>query len=430
MSMKQVSSPTAKAVVRPWLAASALATVVLAGCGGGGGGGGESAIAPFTLYGWVAVGDLNGDGLPDVAATRTTIAGAPPHAGAVAIHLQDPARPGSFLPPNVQAVGNDPEAIVIGDLDGDGRADVVTANAILSADGAGASTVSVLRQHPSRPGEFLPVVNDATGTNPVSVAIGDLNGDGRPDLAVADSLGVSLLFQDPAARGSFLPRVAVGAPANAVAVADVDGDGRVDLVVTDPTAVRVLRQSPTVAGSFLPATSYAAGEQPIAVAIADLDRDGRPDLVVANLGSPTDAQTSSVSVLRQDPSAPGRFLAAVDHRSSGLLRARAVAIADLDRDGYPDIVVTHSGVLAGLCPPDCGSSATGVSVLRQSPAAPGQFLPASTYPGSDYTYGIAVADLNGDGWPDLAIGQGDGVRLRFQDLAQPGRFQAAVPLAD
>jgi len=101
------------------------AALTLTACGGGGrGDGGGETIPPFDLYSSVAAADINGDGLPDVVAAYTHIAGPPPHPGFVAVYLQNGANPGHFLPASTYAVGNDPVSLAVGDLDGDGRADI------------------------------------------------------------------------------------------------------------------------------------------------------------------------------------------------------------------------------------------------------------------------------------------------------------------
>lgn len=387
-----------------------VACTILAddGCGGGVG----SVIPPFSFYSSVAVGDLNGDGKPDIATCFAFVAGAPPHPGSVAVYLQDPAHPGTFLPPATYSVGNDPEWIAIGDLNGDGKLDIVTANSILNANGLGSSNVSVLLQDPARPGQFLAATDFATGKVPVSVAIGDLNGDGKPDLAVADTSGISLLFQDPSHPGSFLSAttLSVGSAASSVAIGDLDGDQKPDLVATTEAGVAVLLQNTTMPGTFSTPTTYGAGLQPSGVAIADLDRDGKPDLAVANR-SPNGG-TGSVSVLLQNSAAPGTFLAATNY-NTGILSS-VVAIADLNGDGRADLAVANNV--------SRGSFDGSLSVLLQDPASPGHFQATTNYPGTDQVLSVVAADMNGDNRPDLVIAQSGGIVIRFQDRANPGAF--------
>lgn len=388
-------------------------------------GGSSSIIPPFSLYTSVAVADLNGDGKPDIATCYVRIADAPPHPGFVAVYLQDPSRPGAFFPPVIYSVGNDPFSIAVGDLNGDGKPDIVTANNILASNGAGTSNVSVLLQDPGKPGQFLGATNYPTGPLPHNVAIGDLNGDGRPDLAVADATGISILFQNPGMPGSFLPptTVAVASPpllASSVAIGDLNGDGKADLVATAGLRVVVLLQNATTPGTFSPPTSYGAGDQPISVAVADLNGDGKPDLAVANLGS---GGMASVSVLLQDPSVPGTFLAATNYKTA--TASGAVAIADLNGDGKPDLAVANTGALAGVCPPSCNTLGS-VSVLLQDPGVPGHFQASVNYAHTDQVLSVAVGDMNGDNKPDLVVAEGGGIVIQFQNPAAPGVFLPPV----
>src|SRR5258708_4044743 len=255
------------------LFSSMVAVASLCACGGGGGGGGTSSggIPPFNFYTAIVVADLNGDGKLDIATCYSRVAGAPPHPGTVAIFLQDPANPGKFLPPATYAVGNDPFSIAVADLNGDGKPDIVTANTMLSATGAGSNSVSVLLQDSSHPGQFLPAASYTSSNIINSVAIGDLNGDGRPDLAIADSAGISVLLNNSANPGTFVPgnSVQISGGAGSVAIGDVNGDSLPDLVVANSVNVQVVLADPSSPGNFLTPVSYQAGQQPIFVALGE-----------------------------------------------------------------------------------------------------------------------------------------------------------------
>src|SRR6185295_16303828 len=159
-------------------------------------------------------------------------------------------------------------------------------------------SISILFQNSSSPGTFLAAQNHGVGAHPDGVAIGDLNGDGHLDIAVADS-GLSVLFQDAGVPGTFFPPIRLGVPCSSVGIGDLNGDGRADLVATATNAghVTIFLQSPAGPGTFLPPQTVATGFQPINVAIADLNADGRLDLAIANLGTPDNSATASLSVL-------------------------------------------------------------------------------------------------------------------------------------
>jgi hypothetical protein len=135
----------------------------------------------------------------------------------------------------------------------------------------------------------------ATGGDPVSVAIGDLNGDGKPDLATAnDANTVSVLLNS--GDGSFQAKLdyETGGGPGSVAIGDLNGDGSPDLATANvccasPGAVSVLLNRGD--GSFQAKLDYATGGDPYSVAIGDLNGDGKPELATAN------SQSFSVSVL-------------------------------------------------------------------------------------------------------------------------------------
>ena len=407
---------------RPLFTVLFLAALVsLLSCGGHRRGSADtSGVLPdFNSYTSVAAADLNGDGLLDIAVSYSRMAGAPPHPGWVAIYLQDAGNPGSFLSPAAYSVGNDPVALAVGDLNSDGKPDIVTANTIMNWKGTGSSNVSVLLQDSAHPGHFFPAVNYATGFSPVDVAMGDLNGDGLPDLAVADTTGISILFENPAAPGQFLSlkTIAVGSGGTSgVAINDLNGDGLADLAATAGAGVNVYLQNPAQPGTFLAPNTYLADAQPYALLAQDLNADGRPDIAVANLGSPDGRTPASLSVLLQNPTRPGTFLSATSYPTG--IGSWSIAAADLDGNGNVDLAVGNMGSFNG------GS----ISILLQDPVASGSYKTAVNYADKGVISWVAIGDVNGDGKPDLVIA-GLNLELWLQDPAHPGAFLAPAILA-
>jgi hypothetical protein len=161
--------------------------------------------------------------------------------------------------------------------------------------------------------------------------------------------------------------------------------------------------------------TFPAGAQPQSVRILDVNGDGLPDLVVANRGPGSDGTGSAgVSVLIQDPAHPGSFLAPVTYTTPW--GAIDVAVADLNGDGKPDLVV------ASLGPGPTGA----VSVLLQSTTTAGTFGTATSYAGFGQPLSVAIADLNGDGHPDIAVADGFTASVMLQNAASPGTFANAV----
>jgi FG-GAP-like repeat/FG-GAP repeat len=254
----------------------------------------------------VVSADINGDGLPDLVFADLSAS------GNAIVMLQNAATPGQFMAPLDLATGAMTTSVAIGDLNGDGKPDIVAT----SYDSNGNNgQVTIFFQSATTPGTFAAGVTFPAGAQPQAVRIADVNGDGLPDLIVANrgpgsdgtgSAGVSVLLQNSATPGTFLAPVTYSTPPGAidVAVGDLNSDGKPDLVVASigpsPSgAVSVLLQSATTAGTFGTATTYLGYGQPLSVAIGDLNGDGHPDIAVA------DGYTATVML--QIAAAPGTF---------------------------------------------------------------------------------------------------------------------------
>lgn len=394
--------------LKKWILVFFFCFIILTACGGGGGEGG-GIIPPYTVNDAVTLGDINGDGVSDLALVTTYVSGPPPHPGHVAIYLQDPAHPGIFFSPVNYNVGSDPWHIALADLNSDGRLDLIVAN-------TSSNDISVLLHDPASPGSYLPAVNYACGTYTNYVAVGDLNGDGRPDIAAAMTGGVCILFQDPAHLGSYLPAIHLTTPSgtSSVALGDLNGDGMSDLVATSSDNMFVFFQDPISLGTFLPAITYVAGPRTSSVVIRDIDGDGLPDIVTVNAGDSSSGANSSISIRLQNPVSHGNFLAATNYPSAN--GSRTVAVGDLNGDGRPDLAVAavvYSSQSSGV-----------VEVFLQNAGSPGSFLAPQSYRAGYTPQSIAIGDLNGDGRPDLA--SNDGPIVLLQNPSLPGIFADGV----
>jgi len=245
---------------------------------------------------------------------------------------------------------------------------------------------------------FAPRQTFATGRAPRSVVVADFNGDGRPDLLVANSSSNSFsVLLDTTPPGATTPSyagavsVTIGNTPLAVAVADINGDGKPDVVVAntgDDTVTLFLNA--TAPGAQLPTfggkQTLAVGASPVAIAVGDFDGDGKPDLATANY----DSSTSTVLLNRTGTGTFVPAFAAGVEFTTGYF-PRSIASADINGDGRVDLVVASS------------AQSTLSLLLNATPAGAGAavFAPKQDINAPSFVDAVAVADINGDGKPDL-----------------------------
>jgi len=380
----------------------------------------------------VVVGDFNGDGNLDFAGVGP--------ADSVSVLLGN--GDGTFQPAVQFMARIGPVSLAIGDFNGDGKADLVVANYGTAGSGGenGSDNVTVMLGNGN--GTLQTAVSYAAGRQPMFVAVGDFNGDGRADLVVLNSNGanVSVLLANaaglstvttllpatpnPSQYGQPVTLIADVAPSNATGQVEfldgsnVVGVGTLNLAGSAQISIRSLPSGATslravyagVPGVWLPsqsgavnqvvnpvapsglaaAISYAAGSHPNSVTAGDFNGDGKADLAVANFGS------NDVSILLGIGN--GTFRMAVNYAVG--IHPYSAAVGDFNGDGKPDLAVANWGSMPG--------SVSNVSVLLGN--GDGTFQAAINYTAGTNPQSVAVADFNGDGKPDLVVanwGSGD-----------------------
>lgn len=273
----------------------------------------------------------------------------------------------------------------LADLDGDGDLDIVSSN--------------------DRPDLKLVYLNDGTGHYRVAgtfgapewstryVTVADLNGDARPDLIVANRGGTGpgrpsyVCMND--GKGAF-PACAPLATQSAtiIVAADLDGDGAVDLLVPHRDGGRNLVFWNEGKGTFsAPPVGIGPEHSTIrAAAAADIDGDGITDLFVGDVNAGLFVYLGT----------GGRAFAGPVALSAGKVTPGAVAIADLNRDGLPDLVVGNDQL-------------PGVILFNQGKGKQLRFSTAAWNDGLGSVYAVAIGDLDGDGWPDIAAARSDAI---------------------
>jgi len=355
----------------------------------------------------VLIGDFNGDGNLDLAVanencTPLTAGGFSCGAGSLSILLGN--GDGTFQPHVDYALGTRPISVAVGDLNGDGKLDLAVANNL-------DSTLSVLLGNGD--GTFQTRVDHATAPSPQSVIPADFNGDGKLDLAVgtADSVSILLGRGDGTFQNHTDFLVEPGTSGASLSTGDFNGDGKLDLAAAGSGAVNIMLGNGD--GTFVLAAAYPTGSAPVAVISADFNGDGKLDLAIANQGG-----DDSVSILLGN--GDGTFQAKSDY-GTGLMPSGIVA-SDFNGDGKLDLAVADAS-----CSPSSCVAAGSVSVLLG--LGNGTFVGKTDYGTASGPLFTTSADLNGDGKLDLAVANqiGDSVSILLGNGDGTFQPQASFP---
>lgn len=343
-----------------------------------------------TLHGYqpydMAVGDFNGDGSPDAVTANY---------GDNSLSLLLGDGHGGFNVPTVYTLpaGDGARAVAVADVDGDGKSDVVTAGDDAAAlyvylgDGAGGLAAT-------------PVTSSINSATIEGIAIGDIDGDGTPDAVIAGTTGGVQVCQGDGAGAFDCTAYSALAVSSAIRVAlsDLDGDGDLDLVVTsfhsngtdyESYVYRGDGKGGFVASATLTTGSGTVHDEPWGIAVGDIDEDGKADIVLGTEGRYTYAFLGNGN---------GVFGGATSIRTGYTDDAQPyfVTLADVNDDGHLDMVAANDY-----------ESTIGIALGNGDGTFDSPFVLASGYP-----FPLAVSDLDGDGEPDiLSANYGDGSSL-------------------
>jgi len=339
----------------------------------------------------IAVADLNGDGYPDIIITHVCSEVDCEEEAGVSILLGN--GDGTFhAAVTYNSGGQESFSVAVADVNGDGKPDLLIANTCPSGGCVTDGVVSVLLGNGD--GTFQPPVNyDSGGIGPMSLAAVDLRGDGKIDVLVANSANIDGDFFGSGSLdvllgngdGTFQSPVTYSSGQNpwSLAVADVNGDGKLDALVADAcwcghdAALAVLLGNGD--GTFQPAVTYDSGNiDTFSIAVADVNGDGNPDLLAGSLG------TNALSILLGNGN--GTFQPVVTF-NTGATGIDSVAAADVNGDGKPDVVSTD-GEYVSVMLNNTGLSQAPTTISLSSSLNPSSY-------GQSVTFTATVASVSG-----------------------------------
>ena len=345
----------------------------------------------------VAVGDLDGDGKPEMATANY-------NSNTISvlrnISTTGTIDPSSFAAKVDFATGANPCSVLIRDIDGDGKRDLIVVN-------FGSGSVSVLQNISTGtidPSSFAARVDFATGNNPYGLTVGELNGDGKPEIIVTNTASntVSLLRNTSVAgsinAASFAAKLDLQTGSYPIAVAIADLDGTKINGITNNDLLVVNQNSNTITAwpnvnfsgdllSFSGGTSFATGDKPVSIAVANINREGGPEVIVANSASNNISVFINTLSIFSGPYGPGLFRNRGDYATP--VQPVFVDTGDVDKDRIVDIICANAGGKSFSVFPNT-SNFGGTS-----------FAPRIDFPTESSPFSLAFRDLDGDGIQEM-----------------------------
>ncbi len=303
-------------------------------------GSGDGTLQPMTAYTVgktprsVVVADFNRDGHADLAVANQD--------GFVSILLGDGH--GHFQPAMNFPAGPSPLSIAVGDFNNDRVVDLAVANFV---DEQTTGPVTVLLGNGN--GSFQSPVSYSAGLVPQAIAVGDVDNDGNADLLVAcDGYGnipgkLAVLRGNGDGTFGTAAHYSAGVNPFSIAVGDFNGDGYIDVAIADETQLSVEVLLNNRAGAFPSATPYATGLNPFSVAVGDMNDDGIPDLAIVNQGD----GTASVLLGTGDGTFRPGTAYSVSLGVAPNASPQAITLGDFNGDGHLDVVVANATLPMG-----------------------------------------------------------------------------------
>ncbi|MDA0185132.1 FG-GAP-like repeat-containing protein [Solirubrobacter phytolaccae] len=365
-----------------------------------------SAAVPFTTSSisitkpmGIAAGDVDGDGSIDLVTANSTENKASVYLGSGAgVFTQAASSP--------LTLGGSAPSVAVGDLNHDGRADLVVPDYMTGA----VTDTDQVEIFLSGPSGFTPAATLTAGMGTSDATIADLNADTHPDLAISNAADdtLSVFLGDGTGAFTVTPGSPYAVASRDLATGDFNGDGKTDIaaILTQQSTVKLLTGDGT--GAFTVGSAVSVGNAYNGLAPTDYDGDGDLDIITSGGG-----MSGTIATLRNDGAGNLTLAGSVPRQTPS-----SIVAADFDNDGHPDVAVTQ-----GL---------GGGKVVVLPGDGTGTFGPATEWATAASPFQLITTDVDGDHRPDLAVTSygGNQVTVLRNGAVPAGAMTAATAFGD